>query len=107
MMKIEEAIQHCYEVANGNTHPNECDTCREEHLQIAHWLEDLKRFQESSIENYNTIEVTFKNSRSAIWEADKGEWDDYAYDGSAFCIKKNGVLVGLYSINNVVSVVVK
>ena len=59
------------------------------------------------MKNYNIIEVTFKNGRSAVWEANKGEWDDYAYDGSAFCIKKEGVLVGVYNMSNVISVVVK
>lgn len=57
--------------------------------------------------NYNIIEVTFKNGRSAVWKADKGEWDDYVYDGSAFIIKKNGILVGIYSMSSVICVVVK
>lgn len=59
------------------------------------------------MKNYNIIEVTLKNGRAAIWEADKGEWDDYAYDGAAFCIKKGGILVGIYSMSNVISVVLK
>ena len=37
-MKIDEAIQHCYDVANKG-----CDECAEEHLQLAKWLEELKR----------------------------------------------------------------
>ena len=38
-MTIEEAIAHCYDVANGKD--NQCDECRQEHLQLAKWLEEL------------------------------------------------------------------
>ena len=58
-------------------------------------------------ENYNTIEITFKNGHSAAWEANKGEWDDYAYDGKVFIIKKDGSWVGIYNMDHVISVVVK
>lgn len=37
-MTLDEAIQHCYDVANKG-----CDECAEEHLQLAKWLEELKR----------------------------------------------------------------
>ncbi|MGN0592859.1 MAG: hypothetical protein ACI4JQ_06410 [Ruminococcus sp.] len=40
-MTIEEAIQHCYDVAN-----KVCDECAEEHLQLAKWLEELKRHRQ-------------------------------------------------------------
>ena len=56
---------------------------------------------------YNIIEVTLKGGDSAIWEADKGEWDDYAFLGGVFVIKKNGSWVGIYNMDNVISVVVK
>ena len=56
---------------------------------------------------YNTIEITFKNGHSAMWEADKGEWDDYAYDGKVFIIKKGCSWVGIYNMDSVISVVVK
>lgn len=43
-----------------------------------------------------------------IWDADKGEWDDYTYgDGMAFIIKKDGEQVGIYNMNSVVSIVIK
>lgn len=57
--------------------------------------------------NYNVIEITFNNGPSAIWEANKGEWDDYSYDGMSFVIKKDGAWVGIYNMNHVISVVVK
>lgn len=59
------------------------------------------------MKGFNTIEITFKNGHSANWEADKGEWDDYAYDGKTFIIKKNGAWVGIYNMDSVISVVVK
>lgn len=59
------------------------------------------------MKKYNTIEVTFKNGHSAVWEANKGEWDDYAYDGAAFIIKKDGMWVGIYNMSHIISVVVK
>lgn len=57
--------------------------------------------------NYNTVEVTLKDGQSAIWEAEKGDWDDYSYDGKVFIIKKDGAWVGIYNIDSVISVVVK
>ena len=47
------------------------------------------------MKEYKTIEVTFKNGHSAVWEAEKGEWDDYTYEGPVFAIKKNGAWVGI------------
>ncbi len=59
------------------------------------------------MKNFNTIEIAFKNGHSAVWEANKGEWDDYAYDGKVFIIKKDGSWVGIYNMDHVISVVVK
>ena len=59
------------------------------------------------MKEYNIIEVTFNNGHSAVWEADKGEWDDYAYDGTVFIIKKGGAWVGIYNMSHVISVVVE
>ena len=59
------------------------------------------------MEKYKTIEVAFKNGHSATWDAEKGEWDDYSYDGKVFISKKNGSWVGIYNMDSVISVVVK
>lgn len=59
------------------------------------------------MKNYNTVEVTLKGGESAIWEASKGDWDDYSYDGKVFIIKKDGAWVGIYNMDSVISVVVK
>lgn len=58
--------------------------------------------------NYNTIEIAFKgNSICTTWEADKGEWDDYAYDGTMFIIVKDGVRVGFYNVDCIESIIIK
>jgi len=59
------------------------------------------------MKSYNTIEISLKGGHSATWEADKDEWDDYCYDGKVFIIKKNGMWVGLYNMDCVLSVIVK
>ena len=48
-----------------------------------------------------------KNGMTACWEADKGEWDDYTYDGKAFIVKKNREYVGIYNMDCVSSIIVK
>ena len=72
MMDLDEAIQHCEEVAekqekeakewNENqvrkcelfpfaeidyTHENECKKCADEHGQLAEWLKELKAYKEA------------------------------------------------------------
>jgi hypothetical protein len=115
MMSLEEAIRHCKDIASGDTSQSECQECRNEHLQLAVWLEGLKALRERStawqegetMKNYNIIEITLANGHTATWEADKGEWDDYAYDGKVFIVKKDGSWVGLYNMDHVICVVVK
>lgn len=57
--------------------------------------------------SYNIIEIAFKDGNEAIWEASKGEWDDYAYDGATFIVVKDGVRVGFYNMDCVHSIIVK
>lgn len=38
-MELEEAIQHCLEKAANN---ETCKECKDEHLQLAEWLIELK-----------------------------------------------------------------
>ncbi len=42
-MTLEEAIKHCKEVAENTT----CVDCKEEHLQLAKWLQELKKRREN------------------------------------------------------------
>lgn len=44
-MALDEAIQHCYKVAERLRKSNPCDTCAAEHEQLAHWLEELKKLR--------------------------------------------------------------
>lgn len=54
---------------------------------------------------YETITITMKDKNFAKWE--KGEWDDYFYDGKFFVIKKKDVWVGFYNIDEVRTIVVQ
>ena len=56
-------------------------------------------------EKYKTLDITLKNGRLVTWE--DGEWDSYYYDGSAIIVKKDGFLVGLYNLANVICAVMK
>lgn len=56
---------------------------------------------------YKYIEVFLRDGETTIWEGDKGDWDDYAYMGDIFVIKKNGAWVGIYNMDCVRSIVVK
>ena len=38
LMTLDEAIQHCEDIVA-------CDECREEHLQLAEWLKELKELK--------------------------------------------------------------
>ena len=42
MLTLDEAIKHCYEVAE-----TKCNECGKEHLQLAEWLEELKELRQS------------------------------------------------------------
>lgn len=59
------------------------------------------------MKQYNVIEIFLKGGHTAVWEANKGEWDDYSYNGSAFIVKKDGVWVGIYNMDCVHSIIVK
>lgn len=44
-MTIEEAIEHCEEVAVGLTEQGKCQECAAEHRQLAEWLHELIAFR--------------------------------------------------------------
>lgn len=63
---------------------------------------------ENTKENkYSLIEISLNNGHIAEFDANQGEWDDYDYNGTVFVVKKDGVWVGIYNMDYVVSVVVK
>lgn len=41
LMSLDDAISHCYDVAE-NADADTRDACRIEHLQLAAWLEELR-----------------------------------------------------------------
>lgn len=45
-MTLDEAIQHCKEVAIEYEAKGECYECGKDHRQLAEWLEDYKRLKE-------------------------------------------------------------
>jgi len=45
-MTIDEAIKHCYEDAEKEKACEVKNPCASEHLQLAHWLEELKEVKE-------------------------------------------------------------
>lgn len=51
------------------------------------------------------IKIIMTNSEEVKWTGDK--WDDYLYYGKYFIIKKDGVWVGMYNLDYVISIVVK
>ena len=57
------------------------------------------------MEQNKVLEITLKNGRCVTWG--KGEWDSYYYDGAAIIIKKDGSLVGVYNLANVICAVLK
>lgn len=54
---------------------------------------------------YSTIEITFKSGDTISYYP--GEWDDYAYDGSAIMVKNDGITVGIYNFDDVFCVELK
>ncbi len=52
-----------------------------------------------------TITIALTNNVEVKWE--KGEWDDYHYDGKYFIIKKDGAWVGMYNLDYIIGIVVK
>lgn len=45
-MTLDEAIKHCMEIAHNTT----CADCKNEHLQLAEWLLELKKRREKEEE---------------------------------------------------------
>lgn len=54
---------------------------------------------------YNRIEITFMSGETIVYA--NGEWDDYAYEGKAIIVKKNGAWIGIYNFDKVFCVELK
>lgn len=55
--------------------------------------------------DYETIVVTMKDGKFATWKKD--EWNDCTYDGRVVIVMQDGIMVGLYNIDEVRSVVIE
>ena len=49
-MTLDEATKHCLEVAHNTT----CADCKNEHLQLAEWLLELKKRREENEQESNS-----------------------------------------------------
>ena len=67
--------------------------------------ESPKEGEKECNDMYNSIEITFKSGNTIAYH--EGEWDDYAYDGKAISVKKNGASIGIYNFDNVFCVELK
>lgn len=56
-------------------------------------------------EPFNRLEITFKSGETIAYNS--GEWDDYAYDGKAVIVKRNGAWIGIYNFADVFCVELK
>lgn len=54
---------------------------------------------------FNRLEITFKSGETIAYNS--GEWDDYAYDGGAVIVKRNGAWIGIYNFDDVFCVELK
>ena len=74
---------------------------------IAEGLMNPVQFEKEldSMDNFEKIEITFKSGETITYDKDK--WDDYAFDGKAVIVKKNGAWIGIYNFDDVFCVELK
>lgn len=81
-MTIDEAIQHCEEVANANerlcetVHPamqlSDYGKCAEDHRQLAEWLKELKDYRKT----WDEIKKQIKEESNFAY----ADFDEYKYE---------------------------
>jgi hypothetical protein len=76
-MTIEEAIEHCEEVADYDCYNDKEFECAKDHRQLAEWLKELKKYREElpkEIKNAKILEANVKteNYNSHLAEYIKG-----------------------------------
>lgn len=49
IITLEDAITHCYDIADGKT--GACEDCRAEHMMLGSWLRELKLRRELELQN--------------------------------------------------------
>jgi hypothetical protein len=67
-MTIEEAIEHCEEVADYDCYNDKEFECAKEHRQLAEWLEELKKYRRArTILSQNRI-ATDRYGEVVLWD---------------------------------------
>ena len=61
-MTIEEAIQHCMDIAETQEMCSNGKKCAEEHRQLAEWLKELKALKEQT-DTLNKIRAEIDNAK--------------------------------------------
>lgn len=51
------------------------------------------------------IKIVFRNGSVVKWK--KKQWTDYKYDGRCFIVIKKEQWVGIYNMDNIISIIVK
>lgn len=64
-MTLDEAIIHAKELSENQSI---CEGCREEHKQLAEWLEELKQYKEKNEHFKENIETNFEHYKDEILE---------------------------------------
>ncbi len=69
----------------------------------------LNRWVYTKMKENHLIEITFRNGKSVVWDANNGAWDDYSMktDGRVFIIWRGENKVAFYNMDDITSVVVK
>lgn len=76
LMSLEEAIEHCENI-------DACDSCKAEHLQLAEWLKELKRYREQSavdpVKHGKWVEVQLTRKTKEYKCSECGHWEAIKY----------------------------
>lgn len=56
---------------------------------------------------YSIVEICMDDGREIILNSNCGRWDDYEYDGVSFIVFNDGTIVGIYSMNHIISVILR
>lgn len=59
------------------------------------------------MDRYAVLKVYLDNGQTDTWEAKSGMFDGYACDGRTFTVKKDGAVVGIYSMAHMISAIIE
>ncbi len=70
-MTIDDAIQHCHEVAESLRNSDPCDACAAEHEQLAQWLEELVQLRVALSDSAKIMKVLRAERDAAVSDLHK------------------------------------